>query len=259
MYSIDLSGKTALVAGVANKRSIAWAIAEVLNQAGARIAFSYQTEKIRPKLEALTADFKDSILIEMDVQNDEQLKGTFEKLGQEFDRLDYMVHSIAFAPHEELGGLFVETSREGFKTALDISAYSLIPMTKYALPLMEAAGGGSIIGMTYFAAQRAVPAYNVMGTAKAALEHIIRQLAYELGPKNIRVNGVSAGPIATVSARGVPGFTNFVADYETKAPLKRSISQEDVGKCALYLLSDLSHGTTGEVIFVDSGYHILGL
>lgn len=258
MYSIDLSGKTALVAGVANKRSIAWAIAEVLHQAGARIAFTYQTEKIRPKLEQLAADYKDPIYIEMDVQNDEQLKGTFDELAKQFDRLDYMVHSIAFAPHEELGGLFVDTTREGFKTALDISAYSLIPMAKHALPLMDAAGGGSIIGMTYFASERAVPAYNVMGTAKAALEHIIRQLAFELGPKNIRVNGISAGPISTVSARGVPGFTNFLDSYEQKAPLKKCASQEDVAKCALYLLSDLADSTTGEVIFVDGGYHILG-
>jgi len=259
LYPIDLSGKVGLVTGVANKRSIAWAIAEILNQAGASLAFTYQAEKIRPKLEQLTSDYDNPLLLELDVLNDEQLVSTFEEIESRFGRLDFVVHSVAFAPPDELGGLFVDTTREGFNTALSISAHSLISLAKYAHPLMDKAGGGSMIGLTYIASERAVPSYNVMGTAKAALEQIIRQLAFELGGKNIRVNGISAGPIATVSARGVSGFTDFTAAYEEKTPLKRNVTQEEVAKTALYLLSDLSSATTGEILFVDSGYHILGV
>ncbi len=258
LYSIDLTGKTALIIGASNKRSIAWAIAQVLHQAGTRLAFTYRREKVKSRLEALAAELTGSILLECDVQNDTQLSAVFQELEQKFGRLDYLVHSVAFAPPAELGGLFVNTSREGFQTALDISAYSLIPMARHALPLMEKAGGGSMIGISYIAAERAVPAYNVMGTAKAALEQIIRQLAFELGPKNIRVNGISAGPIETVSARGVPGFSDFFNIYEQRAPMKKNVTQEDVAKCAPYLLSDLGSGVTGEIIFVDSGFHIVG-
>ena len=258
LYSVDLSGKTALVTGVSNKRSIAWAIAQILHKAGARLAFTYRREKVKAKLEAMAAELSGSIYLECDVQNDEQLQAVFSEIDNKFGRLDALVHSVAFAPPAELGGLFVNTSRAGFQTALDISAYSLIPMAQHALPLMEKAGGGSLIGISYIAAERAVPAYNVMGTAKAALEQIIRQLAFELGPKNIRVNGISAGPIETVSARGVPGFSSFFSTYEQRAPLKRNVTQEEVAKSALFLLSDLGSGVTGEIIYVDSGFHIIG-
>ena len=259
MYPIDLSGKVGLVAGIANKRSIAWAIAEILNKAGASLALTYQADKLRPKLEALTENYDNPLLVEMDVLNDAQMEGAFKQIDERFGKVDFVVHSVAFAPPDELGGLFVDTTRDGFNTALDISAHSLISFAKYAYPLMDKAGGGSMIGLTYIASERAVPAYNVMGTAKAALEHIIRQLAYELGGKNIRVNGISAGPIPTVSARGVSGFSEFTAAYEQKTPLKRNVTQDEVAKAALYLLSDLASGTTGEILFVDSGYHILGV
>ena len=259
MYSIDLSGKVGLVAGIANKRSIAWAIAEVLNQGGAQLALTYQAEKLRPKLESLTESYDNPLLVEMDVLNDAQMGSAFQQIDERFGRLDFVVHSVAFAPPDELGGLFIDTTRDGFNTALDISAHSLISFAKHSMPLMEKAGGGSMIGLTYIASERAVPSYNVMGTAKAALEQIIRQLAYELGPKGVRVNGISAGPIATVSARGVGGFSEFTAAYEQKTPLRRNVTQEEVGKTALYLLSDLSSATTGEILFVDSGYHILGV
>jgi len=257
VYPIDLSGKTGLISGVANKRSIAWAIAQVLHQAGARLAFTYlDDERIRSKVEELASGLEDSVLLPCDVTDDGQLEAAFEGIKEGFGRLDFLVHSIAFAPREEFEAEFFRTSREGFRTALEVSAYSLIPMARLALPLMERAGGGSILAMTYLAAERAVPTYNVMGTAKAALEQIIRQLAYELGPKNIRVNGISAGPLPTLSARGIPGFTDILSVYEKRAPLKRNITHEEVAKAALFLLSDLSSGITGEILHVDAGFSI---
>jgi enoyl-[acyl-carrier protein] reductase I len=258
VYAIDLRGKTGLITGVANKRSIAWAIAQILHQAGARLAFTYQGERIKESVEELISPLQGSLLLPLDVLDDSQLTAVFRTLESEFGRLDYLVHSVAFAPHEEFEREFYHTSRAGFRTALEISAYSLVPMAKLALPLMERAGGGSMIAMTYLAAERAVPTYNVMGTAKAALEQIIRQLAFELGPKKIRVNGISAGPLSTLSARGVPGFTDILHVYEERAPLKRNITHEEVAKAALFLLSDLSSGITGEIIYVDSGFHIMG-
>ncbi len=258
MYPIDLQGKAGLIFGVANKRSIAWAIAQVLHQAGARLAFTYQDERIKPKVEELVYPLADSLLLPCDVTRDEELEAVFGEISHQFGRLDFLVHSVAFAPAEEFEREFFKTSRGGFRTALDVSAYSLIPMARLALPLMEKAGGGSMIALTYLAAERAVPTYNVMGTAKAALQQIIRQLAYELGPKKIRVNGISAGPLSTLSARGVPGFTSILHVYEQRAPLKRNITHEEVAKAALFLLSDLSSGITGEIIYVDAGYHIMG-
>lgn len=259
MYSIDLSDRTGLITGVANKRSIAWAIAQVLHKAGARLAFTYlEDERIKANVEQLTSQLEGPLLLPCDVTNDAQIEAVFYEIGKEFGRLDYLIHSVAFAPREELEGEFVNTSREGFRTALEISAYSLIPLARLALPWMEQAEGGSIVAMTYLAAERAVPTYNVMGTAKAALEQIIRQLAYELGPRNIRVNGISAGPLPTLSARGVPGFTDFLKLYPERAPLKRNITHEEVANTALFLLSDLASGITGEVVYVDAGYHIMG-
>jgi enoyl-[acyl-carrier protein] reductase I len=257
VYTIDLRGKTGLVSGVANKRSIAWAIAQLLHQAGARLAFTYQGERIKDSVEELVSPLKGSLLLPCDVLDNAQLESVFRALANEFGKLDYLVHSVAFAPHEEFEREFYHTSRDGFRTALEISAYSLIPMARLALPLMEKAGGGSMIAMTYLAAERAVPTYNVMGTAKAALEQIIRQLAFELGPKKIRVNGISAGPLSTLSARGVPGFTDILHVYEQRAPLKRNITHEEVGKAALFLLCDLASGITGEILYVDAGFHIM--
>lgn len=259
MYSIDLHGKTGLITGVANKRSIAWAIAQLLHKAGARLAFTYQGERLKDSVKELVSPLPGSLLLPCDVLDDTQLESVFRTLESEFGTLDYLVHSVAFAPQEEFDREFYRTSREGFRTALEISAYSLIPMARLAMPLMENAAGGSMIAMTYLAAERAFPTYNVMGTAKAALEQIIRQLAYELGPKKIRVNGISAGPLSTLSARGVPGFTNILHVYEQRAPLKRNITHEEVSKVALFLLSDLASGVTGEILYVDAGFHIMGL
>jgi enoyl-[acyl-carrier protein] reductase I len=256
VYQIDLSGKVGLITGVANKRSIAWGIAQLLHQAGAKLAFTYQDERLKPKVEELVSEMDEALLLPCDVTVDEQLEGVFQEIGEKFGRLDFLVHSVAFAPREEFDAQFYNTSRGGFRTALEVSAYSLIPMAKLALPWMERAGGGSIVAMTYLAAERAVPRYNVMGTAKAALEHIIRQLAYELGERNIRVNGISAGPLPTLSARGVPGFTDFLKVYPQRAPLKRNITHEEVAKAALFLLSDMASGITGEILYVDAGYHI---
>lgn len=258
MYSIDLRGKTGLVAGVANKRSIAWAIAQLLHRAGARLAFTYQGERLKDNVEELVSPLQGALLLPCDVLDNAQLESVFRTMESEFGRLDFLVHSVAFAPQEEFEREFYHSSREGFRTALEISAYSLVPMSRLAIPLMEKAGGGSIIAMTYLAAQRAIPTYNVMGTAKAALEQIIRQLALELGPKKIRVNGISAGPLSTLSARGVPGFTDILHVYEQRAPLKRNITHEEVGKAGLFLLSDLSSGITGEILYVDAGFNIMG-
>ncbi len=259
MYAIDLSGKTALVAGVANKRSLAWAVARLLHQAGARLAFTSrritEDERAKTKLEALVSEV-DGLLLPCDVRDEGQIAQVFQTLEQEFEQLDMLVHSIAFAPLEALQGRFVDTSKGDFQKALEVSAYSLIALTRGALPLMERAGGGSVIAMSYLAAERAVLTYNVMGTAKAALEQIVRQLALELGGRNIRVNAVSAGPVPTLAARGVPGFTHILDVYEKRAPLRRNVTHEEVAKASLFLLSDLASGITGEVLYVDGGFHI---
>jgi enoyl-[acyl-carrier protein] reductase I len=255
MLPIDLSGKYGLVFGVANKRSLALAIAEYLHRAGARLAFAYQGERFRESVEELVRDMRDPVLIECDVSREEDLERTFETVKQEFGALDYLVHSVAFAPREELEGNFRDTTREGFRIALDISAYSLIPMAKLAAPLMEGRAG-SLLALSYIGAERAVPGYNVMGTAKAALEQAVRQLAFDLGSLGIRANAISAGPVNTLSARGVSGFTDILKIYPERAPLHRNIDQEDVGKAALFLLSDLASGVTGEVLHVDAGFHI---
>jgi enoyl-[acyl-carrier protein] reductase I len=258
MYTIDLNEKTALIFGVANQRSIAWAIAQVLYSSGARLAFAYKDESVKKQVEKLVSPLKDSLLIECDVTNDSQIQVLFENIKQEFRYLNYLFHSIAYAKKEELEGLFLNTSRDGFHIAMDISAYSLISLSRAAVPLMTKEGG-SIVAMTYIASQRAMPNYNVMGTAKAALEHCIRQLAYELGPKNIRVNGISAGPLKTLAARAIASFNDMLKKHQNKAPLRRNIEHNEVAKTALYLLSDLSSGVTGEIIYVDAGYHIVGV
>jgi len=260
VYSIDLSGKTGLITGVANKRSLAWAVARCLHEAGARLAFTSRRildeERAKPKLEALVSELEGSLLLPCDVTSDEHIENVYGTLEREFGKLDYLVHSVAFAPMEEMQGRFIDASREGFRKALEVSSYSLIALARGALPLMEKADGGSVLAMSYLAAERAVPTYNVMGTAKAALEQIIRQLALELGPKDIRVNGVSSGPVQTLAARGVPGFANILNVYEKRAPLQRNVTHEEVGKASLFLLSDLSSGITGEILYVDGGFHM---
>lgn len=257
MFTIDLSGKTGVVFGVANHRSLAWSIAQCLHQAGARLAFTYAGERLREKVEPLVATLEGSCLIECDVTRDEEIAGVFAQLAERFGRLDYLVHSVAFANKDDLEGDFVATSRAGFHLAMDISAYSLVRLAKEALPLMEKEGGG-ILTLTYNASQRVVPSYNVMGSAKAALEHEVRQLAYELGPKKIRVNAISAGPVNTLSARGISGFIDMLKMSREKAPLQRNIEPAEVGKAALFLLSDMASGITGEILYVDAGYNIMG-
>lgn len=258
MIPIDFSDRVALIAGVANKRSIAWSIAKALDEAGAQIVLTHlDDERITQNIEKLATQLTDPMLVPCDVTDDEQLQRAYEQIDEQFGQLDALVHSVAFAPREEFDHRFVETTRGGFRTSLEVSAYSLLPMARHAEPLMEKAGGGSIVAMTYLAAVRATPTYNVMGTAKAALEQIIRQLAYELGPQAIRVNGISAGPVSTLSARGIPGFTDFLKQYEDRAALKRNITPEEVGQTGVFLLSDLASGITGEILYVDAGYHMM--
>ena len=259
MYAIDLSGEFALVMGVANQRSLAWAIAQALGDAGCRLALTYQGERLQKNVAALAEKYTDALVIPCDVTSTEQMDGLFSTIENEFGKLSYLIHSIAFARREELEGEFRKTSREGWRIALEISAYSLIDLANRSTPLMEKGGRGSIVALSYLAATRAVPNYNVMGSAKAALEHCVRQLAFELGPKAIRVNAISAGPIPTLSARGVSGFTGMLAHNRERAPLRRSVEPDEVGTTALFLCSDMSSGITGETIYVDAGYHIMGL
>jgi enoyl-[acyl-carrier protein] reductase I len=258
MLSIDLSGKTGAIFGVANHRSLAWAIAEQLSAAGARLAFSYQGERLKESVTKLAGDLPGSMVFECDVTDDAALERAFGQIGGEFGHLDYLVHSVAFARKEELEGNFRDTSRDGYRLALEISAYSLLPMARLATPLMQGRNG-SIIALTYLASQRVVPNYNVMGSAKAALEHAVRQLSYELGAEGIRVNALSAGAVNTLSARGISGFTSMLAEAREKSPLRRNITAEEVGKAALFLLSDLASGVTGETLHVDAGYHVMGV
>jgi enoyl-[acyl-carrier protein] reductase I len=252
-----LEGKKALIFGIANKRSIAWGIAQALHQHGAEIGFSYgipQLERrVMPLAESIGVDF-----VEMcDVASDAEIAATFEKAADHFGKLDILVHAVAFAQREDLVGRFVDTSREGFRVAMDISAYSLVALARAASPIMP--DGGSIMSMTYYGSEKVMPHYNVMGVAKAALEASTRYLAADLGPANIRVNAISAGPIKTLAAAGITGFRKMLKYAEERTPLRRNIDQDEVGKTALWLCSDLSSGVTGEVIYVDAGYHIMGM
>ncbi len=257
MYPVDLSGRNALVFGVANQRSIAWSIAQTLAQAGARLALTYQGERLKEGVSKLADQLKESVVLPCDVSDDGAIEGVFSQLGESMGRLDVVVHSVAFAAREELQGEFSLTSREGFRTALDISAYSLIPIARHAAPLMTQ--GGAILTMTFHASERVYPGYNVMGTAKAALENEVRQLAAELGQRNVRVNAVSAGPLDTLAARGIGGFLDMKRVHAERAPLRRNITHDEVAQAALFLCSDLSTGITGSVIPVDAGYHIMAV
>ena len=257
MYAIDLTGKNGVIFGVANHRSIAWAISQAMAQAGARLAITYQNERLRESLGKLASTLDGALLLECDVSEDENIAAVFQQVGQKMGSVDFVVHSVAFANRDDLGGDFSTTGREGFRTALEISAYSLVPMARYAAPLMSQ--GGSIITMTFQASERVFPGYNIMGTAKAALENEVRQLAAELGARNIRVNAISAGPLDTLAARGIRGFTTMKHAFDERAPLRRNITHEEVAKAALFLCSDLASGVTGAVLPVDAGYHIMGV
>lgn len=252
-----LEGKKALIFGIANHRSIGWAIAQALAAEGAQLAFSYQ-ERMEKYVRDLAAKIPGTTVMECDVQNDDQLDAAFATAGELFNgQIDILIHSVAFAPPRELENPFVETTREGFHTALDISAYSLVAMAKRAKPLMQA-NGGSILTLTYMASERVMPKYNVMAVAKAALECSVRYLSFELGEYNIRVNAISAGPLNTLAARGVSGFTQFREQMGTAAPLRRNIEQSEVGDAAMFLCSPLARAITGEIMFVDAGYNIMG-
>jgi len=253
-----LENKLGIIFGVANKRSIAWATAQALHEAGARLAFAYQGERLKENVESLTkAEMPDSPLFSCDVTKQDEIDETFKRLGSEFGRLDFLIHSIAFAPREALEGEFLKTDREAFVTALEISAYSLTQLARAAAPLMTE--GGSIVTMTYHGADKVYQGYNVMGVAKAALESSVRYLAADLGRRNIRVNAISAGPIQTLSARGVAGLSTILKHHAERAPLHRNVEAREVGNTALFLCSPLSSGITGETIYVDCGYNIMGL
>ncbi len=249
-----LQDKFGIIFGVANKRSIAWATAQACREAGARLAFSYQNERLRDNVEGLTAG-TDSPLVQCDVSNPGEVEAAFETVRERFGRLDFLVHSLAFAPREALEGEYVATTREAFLTALDVSAYSLAALARAAAPLMT--GGGSIVSMTYYGAEKVVANYNVMGVAKAALEASTRYLASDLGPRNIRVNAVSAGPINTLAARGVGNMGSMLRHHAERAPLRRNVEAREVGDAALFLLSPLASGITGEVLHVDCGFNIM--
>src|SRR3989454_389904 len=253
-----LENKLGIIFGVANKRSIAWATAQALHEAGARLAFTYQGDRLKENVEGLTKEaMPDSLLLPCDVTKQEEVDETFKRVGEEFGRLDFLIHSIAFAPREALDGEYLATTRDAFLTALEISAYSLAQLARAATPLM--AGGGSIVTMTYYGAEKVVAGYNVMGVAKAALEASVRYLAADLGPRNIRINAISAGPIQTLSARGVSGLSMMMKHHAERAPLRRNIEAREVGNTALFLCSPLSSGITGEVIHVDCGFNIMGI
>jgi enoyl-[acyl-carrier protein] reductase I len=254
-----LEGKTGIVFGVANKRSIAWAIAQALSREGMRLAFTYQGERLKSNVEALSSTIPGSLLLQCDVTNDADVEAVYAEVDREFGRLDGLLHSVAFAPKEDLENDFVNTSRDGFKLAHDISAYSLVAVTRAALPLFEKSGGGSVLTLTYHGAVKAVEGYNVMGVAKASLESSMRYLAANLGPRNIRVNALSAGPVNTLAARGIKGFTTMLKHHAEKAPLRRNVELEEVGNAGLFLLSPWASGITGEVTYVDCGYNVVGL
>jgi len=253
-----LDGKIGIVFGVANKRSIAWAIARAWAGAGARLVFTYQGERLRENVEELAGTFgADTLILPCDVTQDDQIAAVFDAVRQKYGKLHLLLHSVAFAPREALEGRFLDTSREAFRIAHDVSAYSLVALARAAAPLMT--DGGSIIAMTYYGAEKVVPHYNVMGVAKAALEACTRYLAHDLGPQQIRVNCISAGPVNTLAARGISGFLEMLKHYEQKAPLKRNVTPEELGATGLFLASDGAAAITGQVIYVDCGYQIMGM
>ena len=254
--SDSMQGRTAVVFGVANKRSIAWAIAQRLQQAGARLVITYQNQRLEEEAKELIAALPGAEAFMCDVSADEQIDTLFAQLKSRYGKLHTLVHSIAFAPADELKGEFLATTREGFRIAHDVSVYSLIALARAAAPLME--DGGSVLTLTYYGSTKVVPHYNVMGVAKAALEASVRYLAHDLGPRRIRVNAISAGPVKTLAARGISGFGDMLKAHADRAPLKRNVDVNEVSDTAVFLASDAGAGITGEVIFVDCGYNIMG-
>jgi enoyl-[acyl-carrier protein] reductase I len=255
----DFTGKLGLIVGVANKRSLSWAIAQATASRGARLALTYQgrfEEHVNDLCQGLA---QPPLVLPCDVSSDQDIASVFTKIEQEFGGLDFVVHGAAFALREELSAPFSQTTREGFRMALDISAYSLIALTRGAAPLMEPRGGGSVLTLSYLGSERVFPNYNVMGVAKAALEASVRYLAADVGPRNIRVNAISAGPVKTLAAAGISGFSTILNVYRDRAPLRRNIETSEVGDAAAFLLSDEGRGITGEVMMVDAGFHITGI
>ena len=258
---LPLAGKTGVIFGVANKRSIAWAIAQAWHNAGARLIFNYQGERLKDNVEELAGTFgADTLILPCDVGSDEQLDSFFAEVTKKTDRIDLLLHSVAYAPRETISESFSfsQTSREAFRTAHDISAYSLIAMTRGALPLMEQ-NGGSIVAMSYLGAARVVPGYNIMGVAKASLEATVRYLANDLGSKKIRVNAISAGPMNTLAARGIGGFSKMLDHYDARAPLHRNVELEELGATGLFLATDGAAAITGQTMYVDSGYSVMAM
>src|SRR5882724_9920296 len=254
--AMNLEGRSAVVFGVANKRSIAWSIAQGLHNAGAKLAVTYQNERMELEAKDLILSLPGAEALQCDVSNDAEIDRLFSQLKEKYGKLHALVHSVAYAPAEELKGDFVNTTREGFRIAHDVSVYSLIAVSRAAAPLME--DGGSIITMTYYGAEKVVPHYNVMAVAKAALECTVRYLAYDLGKKKIRVNAISAGPIKTLAARGISGLSDMLKAHAERAPLGRNVEVSEVGSTGVFLASDASSGITGETIYVDCGYNIMG-
>ncbi len=256
---MSLSGKHGLIVGIANKRSISWAIAQAAAAAGARLAVTYQSERVGENVKDLAAQLENPLVLPCDVTEDGQIADLVAEIDREFGGLDFLVHGTAFAPQAELSNPFVDTSRDGFRIALDVSAYSLIALSRAVLPLMVRRGGGSIVTLTYLGSQRVFTNYNVMGVAKAALEASVRYLASDLGPQNIRVNAVSAGPIKTLAAAGISGFSSILQVYRERAPLRRNVELTEVADAALFLLGPAGRAVTGEILMVDGGYHVTGL
>lgn len=254
-----LAGTQGLILGVANKRSISWAIAKAASDEGARLALTYPSERLEENVRELAASLPNPLLLPCDVTRDEDIAHLFRTLGAEFGGLDFVVHGAAFAQKQDLDNPFSQTSREGFRIALDVSCYSLIAMAREAAPLMATRGGGSILTLTYLGSERVFPNYNVMGVAKAALEASVRYLAGELGAQNIRVNAISAGPIKTLAAMGISGFSSILQVYRDRAPLRRNIEAAEVGDVGVFLLGPHSRAITGEILMVDAGYHITGM
>jgi len=253
-----LDGKTGIVFGVANKRSIAWAIAQAWHKEGARLAFTFQGERVKENVAELAGTFgTDTLILPCDVTKDDEIANVFKAVGERFGKLNLLLHSVAYAPKDALEGEFVNTSREAFRVAHDVSAYSLVALARAAAPLMT--DGGSIVAMSYYGAEKVVPHYNVMGVAKAALEASTRYLAYDLVPKKIRVNCISAGPVNTLAARGIAGFQQMLKHYEERSPLKRNVLPEELGATGTFLASDGAAAITGQVLYVDSGYQIMGM
>ena len=255
----DLAGKLGLIVGVANKRSISWAIAQAAAASGARLALTYPSARLEENVRDLAATLDDPLVLPCDVSSDAHIDALAASLDSAFGGLDFMVHGAAFAPAADLDNPFLQTSRDGFRIALDVSAYSLIGLSRATAPLMEKRGGGSILTLTYLGSQRVFTNYNVMGVAKAALEASVRYLASDLGARNIRVNAISAGPMRTLASAGISGFTNILQVYRERAPLKRNVDLAEVGEAATFLLSPASRGITGEILFVDAGFHAIGV